>query len=847
MAAYYNEVDSFCVEWLRNLIAEGLIAPGDVDDRSIVEVQPSDLKGYTQCNFFAGIGVWSHALRLAGWSDDEPVWTGSCPCFPSWTLIMTDGGFKPISDIVVGDMVLTHAGRFMPVTHTGSEMSECVTIKGQGHHGLTCTPDHPFYVFEDGHFGWRAARDMDGRRWATVCEVPLVAMPEVECLRNDFTYRRGSYRATGWRDGKTIYIGSFDSKDLATKAKKTALADGKIDVRGAGAIDLKSISFAYFLGYWLGDGWVSQESVFLCGSRNDCGLLDTIFRDAKLNGAAYNENTSSRIRCGSKVLSRWMTENFGATSHGKRIPVWLYGMPLTYRRAFLDGYFMADGHAEKFKNGEIHQSFSTASLQIAFGLRILLNQMGMSASIRMVKNSRSSLVIKGRAVNESPYYKIISFKRPRSFKFENNFGWGLVRSVDPAGIHKVYNLSVAEDESYTVDGIVVHNCQPFSQAGQRKGIKDERHLWPELYRLIRQCRPQCVFGEQVAGKDGELWLSGIQTDLESQNYSLGALSLVAAGCGEEAQGWVRYGDRTVVERVLVGAPHIRQRLYWVANSRCYGNERRLRHPETHGATGAPEGEAWQRERRGLESGRGVSVNGMADAEHSQRRAINEHRQEGCDGPNGGREETHGQLGARGEVCDIGGLGDTAIGGDGSLAGQPGSGAEASVADRGSGLSGGVEYATGRRANAAQQSRQRHGPERAGAAGGLAHADVPHQDGRPSGGQQPLHQQRDGCRAWSDFYIIPCLDGKARRAQLRIFKMAHRSPGGMGEMCAEGQDTQEEVVWPLALREDNRMGRLRGYGNAIVAPLAAEFIRAYMDCMPGVDSYDNLVELEDDWV
>lgn len=81
-AAYYNEIDPFAAQWLRNLIAGGHIAPGEVDYRSIEDVTPDDLRGFTQCHFFAGIGVWSHSLRLSGWPDDKPVWTGSCPCQP---------------------------------------------------------------------------------------------------------------------------------------------------------------------------------------------------------------------------------------------------------------------------------------------------------------------------------------------------------------------------------------------------------------------------------------------------------------------------------------------------------------------------------------------------------------------------------------------------------------------------------------------------------------------------------------------------------------------------------------------------------------------------------------------
>ena len=86
-------------------------------------------------------------------------------------------------------------------------------------------------------------------------------------------------------------------------------------------------------------------------------------------------------------------------------------------------------------------------------------------------------------------------------------------------------------------------CQPFSSAGKGKGTADERHLWPEFLRLISKCRPATVFGEQVASKAGRKWLAGVRADLEALGYAVGAADLCAAG---------------------VGAPHIRQRLYWAA-------------------------------------------------------------------------------------------------------------------------------------------------------------------------------------------------------------------------------------------------------------------------------------------
>lgn len=79
---FYNEIDPFAAQWLRNLIAEGHIANGVVDERDIREIEAYELAEFTQCHFFAGIGVWPFALRQSGWSDDEPMWSGSCPCPP---------------------------------------------------------------------------------------------------------------------------------------------------------------------------------------------------------------------------------------------------------------------------------------------------------------------------------------------------------------------------------------------------------------------------------------------------------------------------------------------------------------------------------------------------------------------------------------------------------------------------------------------------------------------------------------------------------------------------------------------------------------------------------------------
>src|SRR6516225_7685772 len=127
-------------------------------------------------------------------------------------------------------------------------------------------------------------------------------------------------------------------------------------------------------------------------------------------------------------------------------------------------------------------------------------------------------------------------------------------------------------------------CQPFSAAGQGKAADDERHLWPAWFSLIRECKPARIFGEQVEAAIGWGWLDVVFADLEAEGYACGAAVLPACG---------------------VGAPHIRQRLWFVAD-RPQGT--RLRNAvERYGAAG--ELGHSERERAWRDTGTGIEAQG----------------------------------------------------------------------------------------------------------------------------------------------------------------------------------------------------------------------------------------------
>ncbi len=178
-------------------------------------------------------------------------------------------------------------------------------------------------------------------------------------------------------------------------------------------------------------------------------------------------------------------------------------------------------------------------------------------------------------------------------------------------------------------------CQPLSSAGQRKGHADERHLWPAFYRLIAECRPATIFGEQVASKDGREWLAGVRADLEGIGYAVGAADLCAASAG---------------------APHIRQRLFWVADAK--GGRGRAHAGAISSGTIArlqdAEGqdERWSIKRDGYAFDCGTT-GGMGNASNPLGRALGIDRQDVGNGHDAGRAQAHGQPGASGEIRGLG--------------------------------------------------------------------------------------------------------------------------------------------------------------------------------------------------
>jgi len=399
---------------------------------------------------------------------------GGTPCFTADTTVLTKSGVKYISQIGVGEMVLTHKLRWKPVLKVGVKLAETVTLKGHGHAGIETTPEHPFYAHKkkrlvdettnkktfmlDGSPEWVEAKDMAGLFWG---------LPTC---------------------GESIKV-----PPIILKGNETHLPE-------------MNNSFYWILGAWLGDGWTRitarRSYTIICADKNKHQPIADHLTACGLHASTSQERTTIRYQIASSALSKWIKENFNGGAKNKTIPAWLlYGTTREEREAFLSGYQFADGYV--IYNGKKEENgfgFTTISPLLSTGIRLLGATLGYSVGEQLVKPNRT-LTIEGRTVNESPFYQVRLHSNSRTTIVENEIAWQKVKKYTPNhAIKPVFNIEVADDNSYVAGGIIVHNCQSFSVSGLRKGLDDERgNLALEFIRVAAIKRPRWIVWENVPG------------------------------------------------------------------------------------------------------------------------------------------------------------------------------------------------------------------------------------------------------------------------------------------------------------------------------------------------------------
>lgn len=449
---------------------------------------------------------------------------GSPPCFPVGVTVLTTTGLRDISTIQIGDLVLTHKGRYQPVTNVMSRIASTITLEGLGHSGLEVTPNHPFLASQikkiyppykercKGNYAhsylskpeWMPASEMKGQHWLSLDLYPTLPIPEL--VYNQDESRRGQ---------------SFDFGDR---------------------------NFWWMVGCWVGDGWVRYEdnekgeknrgTVFICDGLDKTSEIENALNAAGIKFSKSLERTTVRFSIHSRPLCRWLTSEFGKYAHGKSLPSWLLGATQEIKTAFLEGYFYADGH--EFRGSSCFENpikCNTVSRNLAYSLRMLGLSLGYSVTIKLFKRKREKQVIEGRVVNEKPCYSLSFGKTDRHSKCleydDVTYRTGIVRkSQDCQQSTTVWDITVAEDESFIADGIVVHNCPSFSVANQNRGEKDnDIALAQHVAKLMVESRPRHIAIENVRAYGKSKSLAIIYEALVNAGYDITSSIECAANYG----------------------------------------------------------------------------------------------------------------------------------------------------------------------------------------------------------------------------------------------------------------------------------------------------------------------------
>lgn len=409
---------------------------------------------------------------------------GGTPCFTAGHLVLTKDGYKPIEDIKVGDWVMTHKGRLRRVLRIGSKLAEVGELSIRGRDSFLCTPNHPFLTVTVKHNYYKRQLEILDERWEEAQNLTDLS--------------------------RCVSIRQFDGGKCLNFPTSISEKDA-----------------LFIAGLYLGDGYIKKYK-----NKRKKALLLTINKkkleqirqrlglSIKTTSITFPKN--SLVACNLWIynteLAEWLEKEFNTGSENKTIKSWV--LSHAFRDELLQGYLLTDG--SRSKTGF---TISTISKSLAFGISSLIDSLGYVSNIHCKKNVTTKTDILGKICNiKQPY--IIKLSKTGSTLCNKSFITHLAKPFLNHHIKRmVYNIEVLDDNSYIVEGIVVHNCQAFSLSGKRESLGDDRgQLTLEFVKLLDTIDeqraklgqlPAVCFWENVQGvlsaKDGAFgyFLSGL--------------------------------------------------------------------------------------------------------------------------------------------------------------------------------------------------------------------------------------------------------------------------------------------------------------------------------------------------
>lgn len=359
---------------------------------------------------------------------------GGSPCFVKGTMVLTESGYKPIEEIEVGELVLTHKGNLKKVVRVGHKEADTFSLQSAGRTETIVTGNHPYYTRKR---TWEWGNKTNSRHfsdptWTEVSDLNkdyFLATPVIPDLHDDERLDD----ETLWILGRYIADGHY-RKDLRKEGTNHYQYQVIISVGKDKLEDFKAhVRSRHFSCY------EHSQSVFRC-TFSSMELVNII-------------------------------EEYGIGDHSynKQIPLKLLGLQKEKLSVLLEGYWSGDGCVTKKGH-----SATTVSEKLALTLALAIVKVHGVMPVVCKSNVPPKTVICGREVNQRPFYTIRWNKSERTvWTKDQDFLWSNVRSVTPSAANVVYNLEVEDDHTYIANNAVVHNCQDLSIAGAKRGLRNE--------------------------------------------------------------------------------------------------------------------------------------------------------------------------------------------------------------------------------------------------------------------------------------------------------------------------------------------------------------------------------------
>lgn len=366
-------------------------------------------------------------LNIVDTDKYEYILTYSFPCGLRGEKIKVESGYKNIEDVEVGDCVLTHTNTYKKVVKTMTRQTQgYYRIKYLGGESLL-TSEHPLYVYRDSKFQWIKVKDL-----------------------------------------KLTDRVSFNVNNK------------EIDV------DLSN-EYLWLLGRYVADGWVNKylyNSVeFAVGNKKEDEFLNKIPQDFRGRFKKV-QKVCFEYRIADKELQQYCLQ-FGQGAKNKKIPEWVLNLPKYKLQSFFDGYISGDGHI-RFKGKSKEIMFATTSFELFLGLQAIIAKLySKICSMYIRKDNRKE------TFNDTYNCQVVLSSNSIC---QEIIGDKIVTRISEIEyideLVDVFNFEVETDNSYTINNIIVHNCQDLSLAGKQKGMKKGEGtrsglLW-EVERLLRE-------------------------------------------------------------------------------------------------------------------------------------------------------------------------------------------------------------------------------------------------------------------------------------------------------------------------------------------------------------------------